>query len=104
MIDESQKRESLTGHHMRSHYKGQHWSGHEVMPKSYLVMSNVAFSPSFMVVTPSSQPVVCGQSYGPRKLCRVWRGCFTLDDLANANGCDEVTAANGGVESKESLS
>ena len=26
--------------------------------QAYLVMSNVAFSPSFMVVTPSSQPIV----------------------------------------------
>jgi len=29
-----------------------------VKAKSYLVISSVAFSPSFMVVTPSSQPVV----------------------------------------------
>ena len=94
--------ENLTGHHMRSHCKyGQHWCCHEVMPKSYLVISSVAFSPSFMVVTPSSQPAVCCQLPGPRELCRVWRGSLTLDDLANANGCNEVTAANGGVEPEE---
>lgn len=53
------------------------------------------------MVTPSSQPGVCCQWPGPRKLCRVWRESITLDDIADANGCDEITAANGGVESDE---
>jgi hypothetical protein len=67
-------------------------------------MSSVAFSPSFMVVTPSSQPVVVVSVICITGFHRGWSGKFTLDDLANANGCDEITAANGGVESEESRS
>jgi hypothetical protein len=67
-------------------------------------MSNVAFSPTFMVVTPSSHPVEDTSIICVEKLHRALRERFTLDDLANANGCDEITAANGGVESEERTS
>lgn len=72
------------------------------------MMSRVAFSPTCIWVTPSSQP-------GERSLLasnvlslvarkggggRVW-GSRTLDDLANANLDDKVAAANGRVEPEE---
>lgn len=64
----------------------------------YLVMSNVAFSPTFMVVTPSSHPVVKvisvlfeGVSWSS---VEGRQGGHTLDDSANADFCDEGSAAN----------
>ncbi len=63
------------------------------------MMSNVAFSPTFIVVTPSSQPVRNLSIICAGEALSSTEGQFTLDDLANANSCDEITAANGGVES-----
>lgn len=64
--------------------------------KAYDVMSKLAFSPTFMVVTPSSHPVVASQ----------WLFMLhgngsdsTFDDLSNTNGYDKRTTANGGIES-----
>jgi hypothetical protein len=58
-------------------------------------MSRVAFSPTFMVVTPSSQPVVC-ESRCTHIYVDGWN--VTLDDLADANAGDKVAATDRRVE------
>ena len=70
------------------------------MGEGYLVMSNVAFSPSFMVVTPSSQPIVVfvNDLYQRSSGCDGMHMESTSDDLANANGSNESTTADRGIE------
>lgn len=67
-------------------------------------MSRVDFSPTFIWVTPSSQPgpcVSCATLSGAGEGVRLWaRGC-TFDELTNANLDDEVPTADGRVEPTE---
>jgi hypothetical protein len=55
------KGRDLTVHRIRSHFNDVSIFLHGLseQKEAYLVMSKVDFSPTFMVVTPSSQPVVC---------------------------------------------
>ena len=62
-------------------------------------MSSLAFSPSFICTTPSSQPGRrCQQKLPIVILVAVGVGELTLDDTANANGRLEGAAAGGRVE------
>lgn len=68
---------------------------------SHLVMSSVAFSPTFMVITPSSQPIcnLVSKIYSKAKRHDpVSKATRTFDNLANADFGHKVATANGGVE------
>lgn len=59
-------------------------------------MSSLAFSPSFICTTPSSQPSHLISIHGSLHL----RNCsaLTLDDASDTNRCLERSTASGGVE------
>lgn len=57
-------------------------------------MLRVAFSPSFISTTPSSQPTSEVSQWSDK----VWFEKHTLDNLANTNGNNEVTTADGAIE------